>query len=141
MKPLKLLDVDANLRLQVKEEDVHIYGEGARLVIALPGPKAGSLLMNSSPFTASRSNQLRLINRWLQRTGLTVDVLPAGTPWARIGSEVRPGPVARLLRLGALDVRSGPSLRALIKHRPFLSGLALCLESLAAITLIFRRIK
>lgn len=141
MKHLKPLDVAANLHLQVEDEDVHIYGEGARIVVALPSLKAGSLLMNSSPFTTSRRKQLRLTNRWLQRAGLTVDVHLAGRPWARIGAATRPGALARLLRLGDLDVRTGPSIRALAKHGPFLSGLALGLGSLVALALLLRRNK
>lgn len=141
MKPLEPLDVAASLHLQVEDEDVHIYGDGARIVVALPGLRAGSLLTKSSPSTTSRRNQLMLINQWLQRAGLTVDILLAGAPWARIGAEARPGALARRLRLGDLNVRTGPSLQALVKHRPFLSGLALGLESLVAITFILRRIK
>lgn len=139
MMPRKTLSVMADMHMQVEGEPVHLVGEGSRLTLALPSLKAGAFLLQGSPCQASWISQLRLFSQGLQRAGLTVEVHLEGRPWARLGAAAQPGILARLLRLGPVTARPGPSLRAAVTHRPVLSGMVLGLGSLLTLLFIARR--
>lgn len=139
MMPRKTLAIAADVRLQVEDEAVHLVGEGSHLILALPSLKAGALLLQSNPFKTGWRNQLRLISQGLRRAGLTVEVYLEGRPWALLGATAKPGALARLLRLGSINLRPGSSLRAVFRHRAGMSGLVLGLGSLLTLFFIARR--
>ena len=116
------LAVTADLRLAVDGHDVRITGEARRLVVDLPSLRAGAVLLRSGPFRIRRAARLAGLNRALRAAGLTAEVRVAGAPFARLGLEARPGGLARLLRLGDLEMRPARSLRRLL--RPYLWGAA-----------------
>ena len=139
MNDLPPLDIDADLDLQVDGETVRVRGTGPQVVVELPSLRAGAALMRSGPFQTRRRARLDLIDRLLRRAGLTAEVRLSGALLARLGTGSRPGAVARLLRLGALEVRPTRSLGTFVRRRPKLAAATAGLAGLVAGFLLRRR--
>ena len=117
------LEVLADLQLAVDGEEVQIRGDGDRIVVDLPTLRAGRRLMTHGPWaTGNRERSLRRINEALTITGITVDVRLDDDILARVGARAQPNAVARLLRLGDVEVRATQPLKAAARRRPLLTA-------------------
>ena len=111
MRPLHPLDISADLRLTSGGHTIHVKGEKAHVVVSLPSFRAGSALLRAGALPAVGSRGLLKAQELLRAAGLTVEVQLAGVPFAVLGCNARPGAMARLLRLRAVEVRTPPALR------------------------------
>jgi hypothetical protein len=117
------LEVLADLELAVDGENVQIRGDGDRIVVDLPSLRAGRRLVTHGPLaTGDRERRLRQVNEALRIAGITVDVRLGGDVIARIGEGARPSTVSRLLRLGDVEVRTGPSVKSAARERPLVTA-------------------
>jgi hypothetical protein len=118
------LEVLADLRLAVDGENINIQADGERIVVDLPSLRAGRRLLAAQPLSGSRRPQsTEQLHDALEIAGLTAEVRLQGDVIARIGAGAQPGRLGQLLRMGGIELRAAPSLRAAARRRPLTTAL------------------
>lgn len=117
--PRRALDVHADLDLTIDGRAVRIEGRGDRIVVDVPDARTGALLLKAAPRSGGpRRDDLAEADRALQAAGLTAEVRLGGDQFARLGARARPGAVARLFRLGNVEVTPVPAVVRVARERP-----------------------
>jgi len=134
------LDIVADLTLALDGEEIAVRGHGNRLVVDLPSLGAGWALFRTGPFSqVQRRAGLTRMNTALRDAGLTIDVRLLDETVARIGAQARPNAAARLLNLGAVEVRPTRSMGAAVRRWPgWTFGVVATLAALVSFVLFWR---
>lgn len=107
------LEVSADLTISHELGDVQVTGHAGRLMIDLPGLALGRELTRTGSGQVG-STGLRTFDRALKGAGLTMDVRIKNRRVGRLGSNVRPGFIDRMLGRAPMRLDYGNLLRSLL---------------------------
>jgi len=114
------LDLFADLQLAVDGERIDLRARGKRIVVDVPSLRAARRLLEAQPLSdALRGRATRRVQEALQGAGFTMEVQLNGAPVAVVGAGASPGRLARMMRLGGVELRPASTLRQAARRRPF----------------------
>jgi hypothetical protein len=83
----RLLSVNADFTIDVKDERVHVRGDGSNIVVEVPSILLGFQMMRDLGAIKPVRERVSKISQWLTQLGLTVTVRTPGRKLLTMGSE------------------------------------------------------
>lgn len=102
IRPVRTLDITADLTLRLDDAEVEVRGYGDLVVVDAPTLRTALSLLRSAEALPGE-----FVERGLVRGDVALDVRVRGGSIARAGPDVRPGPVSRALGVDPARVNLG----------------------------------